>query len=66
MTVRIGVASLLSGQERDEVFSFWDVFEKKYNSVGVQSFDHPNLGFQGGECSDVDAIKGELSNLVKK
>jgi 2'-5' RNA ligase len=48
---------------RDEVLRFWNVFETEYNSIGVQSFDHPNLGFQGGSCSNIDKLKDELSNL---
>lgn len=63
MTVTIGIASLLTGNERDVVLRFWNVFETEYNSCGVQSFDHPNLGFQGGSCSNLDSLKDELSNL---
>lgn len=66
MTVTVGIASLLTDKERDEVLSFWDVFEKDYNSVGVRSFDHPNLGFQGGSCLNVSSLKDELSNLCTK
>jgi 2'-5' RNA ligase len=63
MTVTIGIASLLIGNERDEVLRFWNVFETEYNSIGVQSFDHPNIGFQGGSCLSIDSLKDELSNL---
>jgi 2'-5' RNA ligase len=63
VTVKIGIASLLTGVERDEVLRFWDVFEKDYNSIGVRSFDHPNLGFQGGGSSNIDILKAELVNL---
>jgi 2'-5' RNA ligase len=63
MTVTIGITSLLTGNERDELLRFWNVFETEYNSIGVQSFDHPNLGFQGGRCSNIDMLKDELLNL---
>jgi len=63
MTVTIGIASLLTGNERDVVLRFWNVFETEYNSIGVQSFDHPNLGFQGGSCSNIVSLKDELSHL---
>ncbi|MEI5908068.1 2'-5' RNA ligase family protein [Bacillus spongiae] len=63
MTVTIGIASILTGNERNEVLRYWDLFETKYNSIGVQSFDYPNLGFQGGNCSSIDSVKDELSNL---
>jgi 2'-5' RNA ligase len=66
MTVRIGIASLLIGEERDEVLRFWNVFEKNYNSIGVRSFDHPNLGFQGGSCLNIGTLKEELSKLCTK
>ncbi|OEH91086.1 2'-5' RNA ligase family protein [Bacillus solimangrovi] len=66
MAIRVGIASLLSGQEKKEVLHYWDVFKEEYHSVGVQSFDHPNLGFQGGECSDVEALKVELVNLCER
>lgn len=63
MTKTIGIASLLTGNARNEVLHFWRVFEIEYSSIGVQSFDHPNLGFQGGSCSDIHLLKDELSNL---
>ncbi|MEH7113276.1 2'-5' RNA ligase family protein [Neobacillus niacini] len=63
MTVTIGIASIMTGIERDEVLRYWNVFETEYNSIGVQSFDHPNLGFQAGRCSNIDSLKDELSNL---
>jgi len=64
MTKTIGIASIMTGNERDEVLRFWNVFETEYNSIGVQSFDHPNIGFQGGSCSDINLLKDELLNLV--
>ena len=63
VTVKIGIATLITGSERDEVLRYWDIFEKEYNSIGVRSCDHPNLGFQGGDCSNLDFLKDELSNL---
>jgi 2'-5' RNA ligase len=63
MTVTIGIAALLTGNERDEVLRFWNVFETEFNSIGVQTFDHPNLGFQGGNCSNIDTLKDELLDL---
>jgi 2'-5' RNA ligase len=66
MTVTVGIASLLTSEERDEVLRFWNVFEKNYNSVGVRSFDHLNLGFQGASCLSVASLKDELSKLCAK
>lgn len=63
MAVTIGIASLLTGEGRNEVLRFWNVSETEYNSIGVQSFNHPNLGFQGGSCLNIDLPKAELSNL---
>jgi 2'-5' RNA ligase len=63
LKVTIGIASLLTGDERDEVLRFWNLFETEYASIGVQSFDHPNLGFQGGSCSNIDSLKDDMSNL---
>ncbi len=40
MTVTIGIASLFTGNEREEVLRFWNIFETDYNSNGVQAFDH--------------------------
>lgn len=65
MNVTIGVASLLKGKERVEVLRFWDMFESDYNSVGVRSFDHPNLGFQGGTCANIEPLKKDLRELCE-
>ncbi|WP_175639153.1 2'-5' RNA ligase family protein [Metabacillus schmidteae] len=66
MSMTIGIASLLTGNERDKVLHFWNVFETEYKSIGVQSFEHPNIGFQGGSCLSVDPLKEELLNLCNK
>ncbi|WP_158290457.1 2'-5' RNA ligase family protein [Halobacillus salinus] len=66
MTKTIGLATLLTGKGKQKVLEFWDVFEEEYNSVGVQSFDYPNLGFQGGSCKDINSLIEDLIELCKK
>lgn len=66
MTKTIGLATLLTGQGKQKVLEFWNVFEEEYNSVGVQSFDYPNLGFQGGSCEDINSLIEDLKVLCKK
>ncbi|MEH7110715.1 2'-5' RNA ligase family protein, partial [Bacillus sp. JJ1764] len=66
MALTVGIASLLTDEQKYEVLRFWDIFEKDFNSVGVRSFDHPNLGFQGGRCSNISILKEELSKLCTK
>lgn len=66
MTRTVGIAALLTGEERDEVLRFWNIFKENYNSIGVRSFDHPNLGFQGGSCLNLGSLKDELSSLCTK
>ncbi|WP_159462141.1 2'-5' RNA ligase family protein [Halobacillus sp. Marseille-P3879] len=63
MAKTIGLATLLSGQGKNMVYEFWNVFEKEYNSVGVQSFDYPNLGYQGGSCEDINLLKIDVEKV---
>ncbi len=58
MTETIGILSILEGDLADEAKRLWQVFETRYASKGVQTFDYPNVTFQGGDCHDMAAVKG--------
>jgi len=64
MSKTVGVASLLTGVVKQEVLRYWELVEREYGSVGVKSFDYPNLGFQGGDCEDVKSLGNELQELI--
>jgi len=66
MRTLVGVASILEGPVLDEARRLWKLFETRYASTGVQSFDHPNLTFQGGLCSDVAALAGALRDACRR
>ncbi|GGF29162.1 hypothetical protein GCM10010954_30390 [Halobacillus andaensis] len=63
MSRTVGVATLLSGEEKLEVLTYWNMFEIDFNSTGVQSFDSPNFGYQGGTCEDAASLKKDLEQL---
>jgi 2'-5' RNA ligase len=63
MSETIGVLSILEGALLDEALRLWKFFEQDYHSTGVQSFDYPNVSFQGGHCQQVAAVQAALSSL---
>ncbi|MFG6147714.1 hypothetical protein [Halobacillus sp. B23F22_1] len=63
MSRTVGVATLLTGKGKQEVLSYWKMFEKDFNSTAVQSFAHPNFGYQGGTCEDAVSLKKDLQQL---
>ena len=60
----IGILSILEDQPYEEVKRLWKLFEKSYNSIGVQTFNHPNLTFQGGEVTDTKALTRDFKGLA--
>ena len=57
---------MLEGAVLDEARRLWKLFETGYASKGVQSFDHPNVTFQGGYCRDVALLEAALSELSRQ
>jgi 2'-5' RNA ligase len=66
MKETIGILSILEGALAEESKRLWTLFENTYGSKGVQSFDYPNLTFQGGECPDMAAAQKALVTLSHK
>jgi 2'-5' RNA ligase len=64
MSETVGVLSILEGPLLDEALRLWKLFETDYHSTGVQSFDHPNVSFQGGQCEQLAAVERALSELA--
>jgi 2'-5' RNA ligase len=62
----VGVLSVLEGAALDEARRLWRLFETVYASKGVQSFDHPNVTFQGGQCRDVARLDSALLDLNRQ
>lgn len=59
----IGITAIVNDKLRSEILRLWNIAETKYNSKGVQSFNHPNLSFQGGLCDDIPSLMNAISNL---
>lgn len=66
MSEIVGVLSILEGALLDEAVRLWKLFETDYHSTGVQSFDSPNVSFQGGNCQQVAAVQAALSPLTRR
>jgi 2'-5' RNA ligase len=62
----IGILSILEDQHYKEVKQLWKLFEKQYHSIGVQTFNHPNLTFQGGEAKDVKALTRNFRDFASE
>ncbi len=60
----IGILSIIEDQHYKEVKRLWKLFEKQYNSIGVQTFNHPNITFQGGEVTDIKLLTSEFRDLA--
>ncbi len=62
----VGVLSILEGKMLNEAKRLWKLFETEYASKGVQSFDFPNMTFQGGQCRDLPGLKDALVALARQ
>jgi 2'-5' RNA ligase len=60
----IGILSIIEDRPYKEVKRLWKLFEKQYNSIGVQTFNHPNVTFQGGEVTDIKVLTREFRDLA--
>ena len=59
-----GILSTIEGQPYKDVKRLWKLFEKQYNSIGVQTFNHPNVTFQGGEVTDIKVLVREFRDFA--
>jgi 2'-5' RNA ligase len=66
MSETVGVLSILEGALLNEAVRLWELFETDYHSTGVQSFDYPNVSFQGGHCQQVAPVAAALSPLTRR
>jgi len=60
----IGILSILENKQYKEVKKLWKLFEKKYNSTGVQSFNHPNITFQCGKTSNIKQLTNDFQGII--
>ncbi|MBI5035444.1 MAG: 2'-5' RNA ligase family protein [Chloroflexi bacterium] len=65
MDTTVGILSILEGDVLNEANRLWKLFETEYGSVGVQSFDYPNVTFQVGKCQDVARLANAIPALVR-
>ena len=62
----IGILSILENRPYKEVKKLWKIFENKYDSTGVQAFDHPNITLQGGKTENLKQLKKCFSEIVPR
>jgi 2'-5' RNA ligase len=60
----IGILSILEDQPYKEVKQLWKLYKKQYNSIGVQTFNHPNLAFQGGEAKEIKTLTRDFKDFA--
>lgn len=66
METTVGILSILEGDLLNEAKRLWKLFETDYGSVGVQSFDYPNVTFQAGHCQNVMQLANEMPTLAQQ
>jgi 2'-5' RNA ligase len=57
----IGVCAIIPPPLGDDVRRLWQRFEREFGCRAVQEFGHPDLAFQGGQCTDQSALRAEIS-----
>jgi len=62
----IGILSILENKPYNDVKKIWKIFETKYNSVGVQVFNHPSVTFQGGKVKNIKQLKKDFQKVISK
>ena len=62
----IGILSVLENKLYKDVKKIWNLFERKYGSVGVQTFNHPNITFQGGKTVKLKQLRKDFQETVLK
>jgi 2'-5' RNA ligase len=65
MAETVGVLSIFEGDLAQEGWRLWKLFENRYASKGVQSFDYPNVTFQGGTCHAIAPVESALVDLSR-
>jgi len=60
----IGIVSILEDSLYKDVKSLWKVLEQKYGSVGVQTFSHPHISFQGGKTDSLGQLTRDFQDVV--
>jgi hypothetical protein len=62
----IGIVSILEDQPYKDVKALWRLFEKEFDSVGVQVFPHPHVAFQVAKTEAPAQLKKDLHALVSE
>jgi len=60
----IGVVSILEDKPYRDVKDLWKLFEKEFDSVGVQAFNHPHITFQAGKTESIRQLKKDFQKIV--
>lgn len=62
----IGIPSILENKRYEDVTNLWELFEKGYGSVGVQTFSDPQIAFQGGKTDNLGQLTRDFQEIVSK
>jgi 2'-5' RNA ligase len=65
-TDQIGIVSNLQGEPYKLVKGFWNLFEKKFNSVAIQAYSHPHFTFQFARTHNVKELKKAFEKIALK
>ena len=62
----IGIPSILENKRYEDVTNLWELFEKEYGSVGVQTFSHPQIAFEGGKTDNLGQLTRDFQEIASK
>lgn len=65
-TEKIGIVSNLEDEPYRLVKRFWNLFERKFNSVAIQDYSHPHVSFQVARTHNIKELKKDFERIAAK
>ncbi len=60
----IGIVSNLEDEPYKLVKRYWNVFERKFNSVAIQDYSHPHVSFQAARTNNIRELKKDFEKII--
>lgn len=57
---------MLGNKRYEDVKNLWELFENEYGSVGVETFSHPQIAFQGGKTDNLGQLTRDFQEMASK
>jgi 2'-5' RNA ligase len=60
----IGIVSNLEEEPYQLVKRYWNLFERKFNSVAIQDYSHPHVSYQAARTNNIRALKKDFEKII--